>query len=108
MTLHITNDSNETMTLTNASNPYGHWQNQAVDIPAHTTKNVSDYSNNIEGSEIDLTYAMPDGTQITIQGLVPLAGSNSVTATSSTTHFTTTAPYTGGYHPTYNVDIADA
>lgn len=108
MTLHITNDSNETMHLTNASNPYGHWQNRATDIPAHSSANVSDYSNNIEGSDIDLTYQMPNGTQIEVQGLVPLAGSNSVSATSSTTSSTTTSQYASGYHPTFNVDITNA
>ena len=108
MTLHVVNDSNETMTLTSATNPYGSWQQRAVDIPAHTAKDVSDYSNNIEGSEIDLTYSMPDGTQIQVQGLVPLAGSNSVSAYSNTSHFTAVGHYAGGYHPTLEVDVADA
>jgi len=108
MVLHVVNNSNEAMTLTSASNPYGHWQERAVDIPAHTAKDVSDYSNNIEGSEIDLTYQMPDGTQIQVQGLVPLASSNSVTASSTSTHFTATGHYASGNHPTLEVDIADA
>jgi hypothetical protein len=108
MTVHVVNNSNETMTVTSSSNPYGHWQDQATDIAPHTAKDVSDYSNNIEGSEIDLTYQMPDGTQINVQGLVPLAGSNSVTASSSTTHFTAVGHYASGYHPTFEVDVADA
>ena len=108
MTLHVVNNSNETMTLTSASNPYGHWQQRATDIPAHTAIDVSDYSNNIEGSEIDLTYQMPDGTQIEVQGLVPFAGSNSATGTSSTSHFTAVGHYASGNHPTLEVDVADA
>lgn len=108
MTLHITNDSNDTMHVISASNPYGHWQDRAVDIPAHTSANVSDYSNNIEGSDIDVTYQMPDGTQVEVQGVVPLAGSNSVSATSSTNHYTATSQYVSGYHPTFNVDVQGA
>lgn len=108
MTLHITNDSNETMHVTSASNPYGHWQDRATDIPAHSSANVSDYSNNIEGAEIDLTYQMPNGTQIQVDGIVPLAGSNSVSASSSTTSYTATGQYASGYHPTFDVDVANA
>lgn len=108
MTLHVVNNSNETMKVISASNPYGSWQDRAVDIPAHTAANVSDYSSNINGADISLTYQMPDGTMIHMQGLVPLVGKNSVSAYTNTTHFTAKSFYDSGYHPTFEVDIADA
>lgn len=106
--VYITNNSNEMMTLTSAKNPYGHWQDRAKDVPAHTVTDVSDYSTNVEGAEIDLIYLMPDGTQITLDSAVPELVENTFSGDSTTDHYTVNNPSATGWHPTVSFVVADA
>ncbi|WP_432571666.1 hypothetical protein [Kineococcus sp. SYSU DK005] len=110
MTIVFDNNSDQPLTLVSATNPYGHWQDRAPQtIPAHTTGvSISDYSNNIEGSEIDVTYALPDGSQVTFQGLVPLAGSDSISGSTTSPAYVLHGQSDAGFHPTYHFQLANA
>ncbi len=48
--VHVVNNSNETMTVTSASKPYGHWQDRAAEIARHTANNLSNSRNWINGN----------------------------------------------------------
>ncbi|WP_432571673.1 hypothetical protein [Kineococcus sp. SYSU DK005] len=110
MTIKFDNNTDQTLTLVSASNPYGHWQDRAPQtIAAHTTGvSISDYSNNIEGSEIDVTYALPDGSQVTFQGLVPLAGSDSISGSTTNPAYVLHGQSDAGFHPTYHFQLGNA
>ncbi|WP_432565170.1 hypothetical protein [Kineococcus sp. SYSU DK003] len=108
MTINLANNTDQDLTLVSSSNPYGSWKTPAPQtIKAHTTGTMSDTSSNIEGAQIDATYALPDGTQVSIQGLVPLVGSNGVSgSTTNPAAYTLHGQSASGWSPTFNFQLS--
>lgn len=105
LTMRIANNTDQTMTLVSAQNPYGHWQKRAVDIPPHTTITVSNESWNANGAILHVTYRLDDGTTITMSGYdQPTV--NSVDSQSSNPQLhSAVGSIDHGLHPTATFDV---
>ncbi|GAA2009014.1 hypothetical protein J2S58_002091 [Nakamurella flavida] len=110
ITMIIDNTSGTDLTLDGVSNPYGHLQDRPAQVlRAHTSTTVSDYSDSGEGAQLDVTYSTPNGGTVDFYATVPLAGSNSATATSLDPALTATTLQAGtGWHPTDEFTVAAA
>jgi hypothetical protein len=109
ITMTITNNTNEPLTLRSADNPYGHWQNRATDLGAYGSETVSDYSDNIAGANIALVYTLPGGATVNFSASAPVEPPQAG-ATGSTSDSAYTVDVTGAtgfsVHDTYSLNNA--
>jgi hypothetical protein len=105
----ITNNTDQPLTLHTADNPYGHWQDRATNLGAYASETVSDYSDNIAGASIALTYTLPDGSTVTFAGSAPVEPPQAGATGSTTDHgYTVDANGSTGFavHDTYSLNNA--
>jgi hypothetical protein len=107
LTLVITNNTDQTLTLQNQLHS-GHYQQQPTDLGPYASETVSVYSNTLPGAQLWVLYGLPDGNSVQFSGSVPQDGKDGVTASTNDPAYVTTAGPISGWHPTVAMGISNA
>ncbi|MFC6712663.1 hypothetical protein [Branchiibius cervicis] len=101
----IVNTTGVNLTLATASNPYGHWQKRPVNLASGQSETISDYSDNIAGAELKVTYTEPTGQRITMTLTDPIAGDDTLTGSSNDSTIGFDNSLNHGYHVSGTTEI---
>jgi hypothetical protein len=106
ITMIITNNTDQTLTLQSSDYGYGHWQKRPTDLAPYASETVSGYSNNINGSALYVLYSLPNGQNVQFSAAVPLDGHDSEQAITTGDGYHATESPISGYHPTVAMAVS--